>query len=324
MKNEKLKMSFRIRLQSVRNLLQYKTSDFSACLSGRQVEGSFEMTHKKINLIFYSVLFLISVPSISLAQFKYELFPSDLNIQPFTANFLEPKAGFLISLDKNQLRLDISTSHDILQWHNDNKTFSIGADLFTFTRLRSTDDFKFPVETIDYLFGFNGGYKNKLNDENELGFRLRISHISAHLVDGQFNAQSQQWRENRQPFVFSKEFIELFPYYRFNSFRTYAGITYIFHVIPKEIKKVNLQLGFDYFATGIGNDFLTPFLAFDFKLIGISKYSGNNIISAGVKFGKWDQRGLSLYYSYFSGKSIHGEYFDLNENYSALGFNFEL
>lgn len=275
---------------------------------------------KKLKIL----ILLIFVSGLTFAQWKSQLFPSDLNIQPFTANFLEPKAGFLISLDKNQLRLDISTSRDILQWYNDDETFSFGADLFTFTRLRSTDDFKFPVETIDYLFGLNGSYKKKLNDCNELGVRLRLSHISAHLVDGQFDAQSQQWRENRKPFVFSKEFVEIFPYYRFNTFRTYIGLTYIFHIIPKEIKKFNMQLGVDYFATGMVNDFITPFLAYDFKLLGISKYSGNNIISAGIKFGKWNQRGLSLYYSYFSGKSIHGEYFDLNENYSAIGFNFEL
>lgn len=275
---------------------------------------------KKKNIL----LIIILISNLSFAQWKSQLFPSELNIQPFTANILEPKAGFLFSLDKNQLRLDISTTRDIQQWNKDDITFSLGADLFTFTRLRSTDDFKFPVETIDYLFGLNGGYKKKLNCENELGFRLRISHISAHLVDGQFDAASQQWREDRQPFVFSKEFIEFFPYFRFNSLRAYLGFTYIFHVIPKEIKKINLQLGFDYFATGIGNDFITPFLAYDFKLVGISKYSGNNIFSAGVKFGKWNQKGFSLYYSYFSGKSIHGEYFNLNENYSALGFNLDL
>ena len=131
------------------------------------------------------ILFLILFTSISYSQWKHELFPSDINIQPFTANFLEPKAGFLFSTDKNQLRLDISTSRDIVHWSDENEMISIGADVFTFTRLRSTDDFKFPVETIDYLFGFNAGYKKKICNDNEFGFRFRLSHISAHLVDGQ-------------------------------------------------------------------------------------------------------------------------------------------
>ena len=317
MKNEKLLMSFRRSLR-LRNLLDNKVKDFSPTKVG------FEMTNKSINLIFKIIFLLVLFSSISFAQWQHDLFPSDLNIQPFTANILEPKAGFLFSMDNNKLRLDISTSRDIVKWYDDDETISIGADLFTFTRLRSTDNFKFPVETIDYLFGLNAGYKKQLSDENELGLRFRLSHISAHLVDGQYDAKTEEWREGRDPFVFSKEFIELFPYYRMNTFRAYVGLTYIFHVIPEDIKKFNIQLGFDYFATQFGSGSITPFVAYDFKLAGNETYVGNNIFSVGVKFGNWKSKGLSLYYTYISGKSIHGEYYDVNENYSAVGFNFEL
>ena len=276
---------------------------------------------QKTNIIFLLLIFT----SVSFSQWQHELFPSYLNVQPFTANYLEPKAGFLIATDDNKLRLDISTSRDIIHWYlPGSSTISIGADLFTFTRLRSTDNFKFPVETIDYLFGFNAGYKMHLSDDNEFGLRFRLSHISAHLVDGQYDAQAEEWREGREPFVFSKEFIEFFPYYRFNTFRAYAGLTYIFHIIPKEIKQFNVQLGFDYFATQFGSDYLTPFIAYDFKLAGNEKYVGNSIFSGGIKFGKWNQKGLSLYFTYISGMSIHGENYNVNENYSSIGLNFEL
>ncbi|MDP2362613.1 MAG: DUF1207 domain-containing protein, partial [Ignavibacteria bacterium] len=182
----------------------------------------------------------------------------------------------------------------------------------------------FPVETIDYLFGFNAGYKKQLEGSREYGIRFRLSHVSTHLVDGQYDAQTQKWREGRNPFVFSKEFIELFPYYRYNNLRVYVGFTYIFHVIPKEIKKEMFQVGFDYFASQFGNDYLTPFIAYDFKINGDTKFVGNNIISLGVKLGNWKQKGLSFYFSYISGKSIHGQLYDLRENYSNIGFNFEL
>ena len=155
-----------------------------------------------------------------------------------------------------------------------------------------------------------------------LGFRL--SHISAHLVDGQYDAQAEEWREGRDPFVFSKEFIELFPYYRMNSFRAYVGLTYIFHIIPEEIKQFNIQLGLITLQLNLAAEAITPFVAYDFKLAGNETYVGNNIFSVGVKFGNWKSKGLSLYYTYISGKSIHGEYYDVNENYSAVGFNFEL
>lgn len=309
--------SFRRSLR-LRNLIDNKVKDFSP------TEVGFEMTNKKFWHLLSFILMLFSFSSISFTQWQQDLFPSDLNIQPFTANILEPKAGFLFSMDNNKLRLDISTSRDIIKWYDDDETISIGVDLFTFTRLRSTDNFKFPVETIDYLFGLNAGYKKQLSDENELGLRFRLSHISAHFVDGQYDAENQEWRDGREPFVFSKEFVELFPYYRMNSFRAYVGLTYIFHVIPEDIKKFNIQLGFDYFATQFGSGSITPFVAYDFKLAGNETYVGNNIFSVGVKFGNWNSKGLSLYYTYISGKSIHGEYYDVNENYSAVGFNFEL
>ena len=158
MNNEKLLMSFRSPQRRIRmkNLLHNKIKDFSP------TEVGFEMTSKSINLIFKSIFLLVLFSSISFAQWQHDLFPSDLNIQPFTANILEPKAGFLFSMDNNKLRLDISTSRDIVKWYDDDETISIGADLFTFTRLRSTDNFKFPVETIDYLFGLNAGYKKQL------------------------------------------------------------------------------------------------------------------------------------------------------------------
>ena len=46
-----------------------------------------------MRILFISVL-LIIVNIFSAAQTKTEWFPAELNIQPFTANFLEPKVGF--------------------------------------------------------------------------------------------------------------------------------------------------------------------------------------------------------------------------------------
>lgn len=315
-------------------------------------------------------------------------FPEDLNIQPFTANFLEPKLGFAFHNGSDNLRLDISNSRDIYRWYdltnsrgidriyengiyksdipidsNEylNKEFSIGADLFTYTRLRREDEFHFPVETIDYLFGLNAGYKVivreilpsrfykiPVNHDSmevagscqgkiyyEYGIRFRLSHISAHLVDGKYDYKIDNWRDGDKPRVFSKEFIELFPYFKIHDLRVYAGLTYLFHVTPKEIGKDAYQIGFDYFIGGEGNIFypflpfdIKPFVAYDFKLNHIDKYSGNNIITIGIKFTSWTGNargsGCSLQYSYMSGKSIHGEYFDRNENYSTIGFNIDL
>lgn len=273
----------------------------------------------RLSLILIS-LFLITSNYI---QAQNVWFPKELNIQPFTANFLEPKAGFLFNTNDNKIRLDIGTSQDIFHIKSNEAVISFGADLFTFTRLRSENDFHFPVETIDYLFGLNASYKKKYCD-NELGLRFRFSHISAHLVDGQFDKAANKWRDDKLPQVYSREFIEFFPFVRLNDLRIYAGLTYIFHSSPKEIKKGIFQIGGDFFLTKLKTEWFTPFVAYDFKLSGNEKYVGNNFINFGMKFGDFNKKGFSIYYSFISGKSVHGEYFDINESYSSIGFNLDI
>lgn len=269
-------------------------------------------------LIFISVLKLNS-----LAQTTSEWFPADLNIRPFTAHFLEPKAGFQYLFELEKVRIDIGTSHDIIHWINEDESYSFGADFFTYTRARSENNFKFPVETVDYLFGVNGSYKSK-SDLGEWGARLRFSHISAHLVDGYYDAESESWLNGREPFVYSREFFELIAYYKIFDIRVYGGVSYNIHIVPDEIKKGIFQAGFDYYVTKIQTSFFTPFIAYDFKLTGIDEYSGNNIVSVGIKFGQPESRGFSILASYFSGKSVHGEFYDLNENYAAIGINLDI
>jgi len=269
------------------------------------------------------VLFLLIISAEIFAQ-QVVLFPDDLNVQPFTANILEPKLGFLIQFSKNELRLDIGNSIDVLRYEkNENETLSFGADFFTYTLLRGEKNFHFPVDAVDYLFGINGSYK-VINENIEYGARLRISHISAHFVDGHYDGVESKWRDDLNPRVYSREFIELMPYYKINSVRVYAGFTYLFHVDPGYIGKENYQIGFDYFLPDFISESITPFVGYDFKLINIDKFTANNSVSAGLKFGKPYGKGLSLYFHYYSGKSIHGEYFDFNKKYAALGINLDL
>ncbi len=267
---------------------------------------------------FLVTLLVVVITSINYSQSKSEWFPSGLNIRPFTANFLEPRAGSSYLLSERNMRLDIGTSSDVYRKNWDNKEFSVGADLFTYTRLRSEKNFRFPVETIDYFFGVNSGYKITEGNK-QYGFRFRLSHISAHLVDGRYMYPG--WRDGRLPFVYSREFVELFPFYQIDRLRFYAGLTYIFHVVPTDIGNDIYQAGFDYYAKPFFNGTVTPFIADDFKITSIGSYFGNNILVAGLKFGRWDRPGFSIRLSYYSGKSIHGELYDLSENYVSIGFN---
>ena len=272
----------------------------------------------------FALLIILSVSWI-FAQDNPEFFPDDLTILPFTANTLEPRLGTLFQLGENELQLDIGNSVDLLRYRkNDGATISFGADLFTYTQLRGEKNFHFPVDAVDYLFGINSCYKKIIDAENQYGARLRLSHISAHFADGHYDGIDHQWRDNRNPQVYSREFLELMPFYKINTFRAYIGITYIFHVTPSTIKKDNYQVGFDYYFKNLFSEKFFPFIAYDYKLIHLDQYSANHSVYLGIKFGKLEGKGFSVYISYYNGKSIHGEYFDVNKEYIAAGINLDL
>jgi hypothetical protein len=274
----------------------------------------------KIVLFLFGLLLYTNIS----AQNTFEYFPSGLNIQPFTANIIEPRIGFMFQSSKNELRLDIGNSMDIIRYGDKNKALSFGADFFTFTLLRGENDFHFPVDAVDYLFGVNFGYKKVVNQTDEFGVRLRLSHISAHFADGHFNNAKQEWRDGQKPRVYSREFLEFIPYYKFNDLRLYGGFTYIYHIDPTNIGKYNFHAGFDYFQDDFFINMIHPFIGYDLRAIKISKYSVNNSIEVGIKAGHNRGRGISLYYTYFSGNNIHGEYFNFREKYHGIGINLDL
>jgi len=134
------------------------------------------------------------------------------------------------------------------------------------------------------LFGINGSYK-KVEDQYEYGARVRISHISAHFVDGHYDASIGAWRDVLNPRVYSREFIELMPFVKFNSLRVYTGITYLFHVTPDYLGKDIYQLGFDYVGNQFDSETLSPFLAYDFKIAKTTKSAARGETAYASEFG---------------------------------------
>jgi hypothetical protein len=69
---------------------------------------------------------------------------------------------------------------------------------------------------------------------------------------------------------------------------------------------------------------IVPFVGYNLNIDHIDKYTGNNSFVVGLKFGKPNGRGLSLQYRYYSGNSLHGEYYNYFEKYSSVGLNLDL
>ncbi|MCE1188815.1 MAG: DUF1207 domain-containing protein [Ignavibacteria bacterium] len=273
------------------------------------------------------VLFIIFATVITITTVKAqetEWFPSDLLIHPFISNFLEPKMGVQFGVGHNNIRLDIGNSRDFIRYKTDTlTTISFGGDFFTYTKLRGEEDFHFPVEAVDYLFGVNAGYVKKCADYT-YGMRFRFSHISAHFSDGHYDKIAGAWLDNRLPQVYSREFLEFMPFYEKSSFRAYGGFTWIYHVVPSDVKKWMVHGGAEYSMPDAICAKVSPFVSFDLRTVAIDAVTLNNTVSAGIKIGSYNGSGVRIHFTHFKGKNIHGEYYNLDEEYSAIGVNIDL
>lgn len=240
---------------------------------------------------------------------------SELLFKPFLANPFEPRIGSIYQFDDEKLRLDIGYSHDLAKLNLSSGTIAFGADFFTYTRLRSDGRFKFPVETSDYFFGVNSSYSTEIFDK-ELSFRLRISHISSHLVDG----FSKSGIFEKMPFTYSREFLDFAASLNlYENFRIYGGLNYVFSTIPKNVEAISTQIGFEY--NHKLNELFELVIGYDNKLLGIdSEFAPQNALEAGFNIITSDNAKINLNYFYYEGRSIHGMFFDEFDNYSGLGF----
>ena len=96
------------------------------------------------------------------------------------------------------------------------------------------------------------------------------------------------------------------------------------HVVPNIIGKWIGNCGIEYVAKNKLGRNLSPFAAYDFRTITLDKTSVNNTITAGIIIGRANGNAVRLHYTYYAGKSIHGEYFNVAEKYSAFGINLDL
>lgn len=207
---------------------------------------------KSITLLLLLIPQLIFAKDFNSKKDSLYFFSSNVLYVPVEASIIEAKNGVTKFLNNDYLTLNIGVSFDLMGLKAKADTYSFGIDFFTFSNLRSEDNFKFPVDAIDYLFGVNFNLKKKLSGKNTLTSRFRISHISSHFEDGHIYERSDTIFT---PVVFSKEFLDLqvMSNYRISNdllFKGMLGVDYIFHSIP-DMSDFSGQLGLevtsDYF-----------------------------------------------------------------------------
>ncbi len=245
---------------------------------------------------------------------------------PLIAHHIEPRVGLSRLVDEERLRLDIGNSIDLLSWRNlpGDARAAVGADFFTWTSLRQERDFHFPVDAVDYLFGVNASYMRPLSSDWVSSLRFRLSHISAHLVDGSYDKQQEQWRDQRLPIVYSREFLDLIAAFEWReAMRLYGGAAWIYHIDPAWLGQWSLQGGAEGVWRQAGWPWLHAYGAVDMRFVDIDGWHAAVNVQLGVKVGRWRGTGVQFFVAWFRGKSQHGEYFDQTWSYWGPGFNID-
>jgi len=252
---------------------------------------------------------------------------------PLLADPTEPRIAVMPLLDERSLQLDIGSSADLYQ--SDSKEFAAGIDFATYSLLHRSNNFKFPVDAIDYLFGINASWKKKISNEavpfDEISTRVRISHISAHFEDGHYDDNSHEWIQQSEwlgtiPFTYSREFLNLVVALGAPGHRIYAGYQYLYHTLPDGINPHSLQAGVELSTPA------NTYLAADFKLLPIWQplleetrgHRGTWNLQAGMRLNGIGLEKVRVAYNYYSGMSRHGMYFYHPESYSTIGIIVDL
>ncbi len=239
---------------------------------------------------------------------------------PTESSISEAKTGITKYTDKKNLRLDIGVSMDIIGLKKKNTVYSLGADFFTFSNLRSESNFKFPVDAIDYMFGLNFNFRKIISSDAVVSCRLRISHISSHFEDGHIYERSDTIFT---PVVFSKEYFDLASALDLNikrnlSLKIMPAVNIIFHSIPENISVLSGQLGLQFRFFPVKK--LSVYLSND---IYLSKVNSDTRLSenfeAGISLGEINSRTLNLFYTYYDGHDYRGQYYGKYLNNNGIG-----
>lgn len=251
------------------------------------------------------------------ACLSIDMLSQDTFYPHYIANPLEARIGSFYQPNADRLRLDIGQTIDLDSYDvGSGWKAGLGADAFILTRLRSEGNFKFPVETADYFFGLQGAIHGKLN-EMPAGARLRLSHISTHLVDGAADAQGVF--SERKPFVYSREFADLSGYVMLGDIRLYGGVTWIWSTQPRDIGRIVPQLGFDT-RYALGKHFSIE-SGYDIR---VSEVQGITLpthsLQCGAKYTMQNNTGFWFGLIASFGRSIHGMYHTEREDFIGYGF----
>ncbi|MDB6097099.1 MAG: hypothetical protein JWM09_1377 [Francisellaceae bacterium] len=151
---------------------------------------------------------------------------------------------------------------------------------------------------------------------------VRIYHLSSHLGD-EFMLTPQGKDTTR--INLSYEGIEGILSYNFNKgFRVYGGLGYIVHKDPHYIKPLKFQLGSEYrYPNALFNGKLRPVMGLDLKVEELNKWYPGISYKIGMQLenSTFISSEIQIMLEFYSGKSIHGQFFNDKIRYMGLGIH---
>lgn len=285
----------------------------------------------KTNLIIIISCLFFSAQVFPQSNYQFAFLPGGLNFMPLKANNQEARLGILYYTSTTNLKVDIGNTVDLLSFETDDlkSRFATGIEFMAYAFSESYEGKRLQISAVDGFFGGNITYSKQLTKNKLLG-RFRIIHNSAHLVDGSYDADNDKWIDG-EPVPYTKDFFELTVahqvYFDVASLKYYGGLSYATLVRPDDLKRYNFHVGLEIAAINLfgkvfDKDF-NIFLADHFFLDGTEKYYGNNQVIGGVKFGSWDNKGIVLYTSYYSGRDMFSVHYDSKISKFGVGFSID-
>ena len=262
---------------------------------------------------------------------RFTLIPGRILFSPLVANAHEPRTGLRKEIGSSRMKLDIGSTVDILQYTpSDEYVLRMGIEFFTYALTTSNEGLRLQIAAVDGFFGGHVTFSPRQRIPG-MSFRLRLLHVSAHLIDGSFDTGTGQWKNNRLPIPYTRDFGELVAAYSDPRgpvpFRLYAGFSYATLVRPSNLKRVSVIAGGEAHSSAFPGMILgtqsVAYLAYHFLVSGVPAYIGGNSIEAGLKIGEWSGSGFKFYLSYYNGPELFSQFYDMRRTEWGVGFAFD-
>jgi hypothetical protein len=249
------------------------------------------------------------------------------------ASFEEPRIGLAKDVSSSHMNLDIGGGMDLLNIRvSDDSTSNlrVGADIFAYALSTSRQGLRLQIDAVDGYFGGHLVYRLQ-KAHTALLLRVRVLHLSSHLLDGHYDLNNNVWIDGRLPNPFSRDYGEVTAGHVWqwdsSGLVVYGGFSYATLVRPTTVKRLNTLYGVTmHTARWVRSCFGRPmnfYISTHLLLWGMGTLSSTNVAEAGVKFGAWEGEGLRVFIKHHAGLEVYHQYSDVKNNAISLGFCLE-